>query len=295
MSEPTVWEEGRASLRSYLERLSAQRNLSPHTVSAYRGDLSQFLAFVAESGLTGWEGVDRVVIRRYLAHLDASGYARRSIARKASAIQAFLADQVRRGALTHNAATEVARPKLPERLPRGLPSRAVSALLDSIPADTPVDLRDRAVLELLYGTGIRVSELVGVRLGEVAGDVLTVTGKGGRTRAVPVGFPARAAIASWVKLGRPLLAGPQSGDALWVGIRGGRLDVRGIRRIVERRASTFPHALRHSFATHMLEGGADLRAVQEILGHRDLATTQIYTAVSRRHLRSTYDLSHPRA
>jgi integrase/recombinase XerC len=294
-TEPIDPEWGREPVESYLERLTTQRNLSPHTVAAYRSDLAQFLDFVAESGVTGWEMVDRALIRRYLAHLDAAGYARRSVARKASALQTFLADQVRRGMLARNAATEVRRPKLPERLPRGLPSRVLTGVFASIPADTPVDLRDRAILELLYGTGIRVAELVGLRLGQVGGDVLTVIGKGGRTRAVPVGRPARMAVASWVKLGRPALARPGSDDALWVGVQGARLDARGVRRIVQRRAGTFPHALRHSFATHMLEGGADLRAVQEILGHRDLATTQIYTAVSRHHLRTAYDLSHPRA
>lgn len=283
------------TIHAYLGRLVDQRGLSPHTVDAYRGDLVQFAAFCAAAGVHDWSGVERGLVRRYLAHLDARGYARRSAARKASALRAFLADLVRRGDLERNVAAEVARPKLPERLPRGLPRRTIGALIDAVPATTPVDLRDRAILELLYGTGIRVSELAGLRVGDAGADVLRVLGKGGRTRVIPVGGPARRAMAAWLSLGRPHLATAAAGDALWVGVRGGCLDTRGVRRIVSSRAATFPHALRHSFATHMLEGGADLRAVQEILGHRDLATTQIYTAVSRQHLKATYDLSHPRA
>ncbi|MDP3983905.1 MAG: tyrosine-type recombinase/integrase, partial [Acidimicrobiia bacterium] len=199
------------------------------------------------------------------------------------------------GSLPTNPAAEVGRSKLPERLPRALPSRTVAALLDAVSGDTPVDLRDRAILETLYGTGLRVSELASLQVGDGTGDMVTVTGKGGRRRAVPLGGAARRALTAYLAKGRPALAKPLAGDALWVGERGGALDPRGIRRVVRERAATFPHALRHSFATHLLEGGADLRAVQEMLGHRDLATTQIYTAVTRHHLRNTYDHTHPRA
>lgn len=288
-----VWAED--ALVNYLARLSNQRRLSPHTVAAYRNDLAQFAHFCHGLGLVDWAGVDRKVVRRYLAHLDDRGYSRRSIARKASAVRAFFTDQVKKGQLQHNAAAEVARPKLPERLPRGLPSRVVREVLDSLPTSTPIDLRDRAIIELLYSSGLRVSEVAGLSVDDMGGDLLIVTGKGGKHRAVPVGGPARRAIADWVDRGRAQLAGPEVRAALWVGARGGPLDTRGIRRVVRDRAATFPHALRHSFATHLLEGGADLRAVQELLGHSDLATTQIYTSVSRHHLRTTYDNSHPRA
>jgi len=171
----------------------------------------------------------------------------------------------------------------------------VIAGIESIETNTPVGLRDRALLDVLYSTGLRISELASMTVADVGGDLLTVTGKGEKTRRVPVGRPAGEAMVAYLGSGHPALAAAEAGDALWVGVRGGKLDQRGIRRVVRKRLATFPHALRHSFATHLLEGGADLRAVQDMLGHADLATTQIYTAVSRRHLRGTYDRSHPRA
>jgi integrase/recombinase XerC len=177
-----------------------------------------------------------------------------------------------------------------------MPSRLLSRRLDSVTGDTPEDLRDRAILEILYATGLRVSELASLTLGDLKRpDALTVTGKGGRTRTVPVGAPARRAVADWLERGRPQLVGRDSASAVWLGVKGRPLGARGIRRVVGVRLQTFPHALRHAFATHLLEGGADLRAVQEMLGHTDLATTQIYTAVTRDHLRATYERTHPRA
>ena len=151
-------------------------------------------------------------------------------------------------------------------------------------------------MELLYASGLRVSELASLQVGDVGSDdLLRVRGKGGKTRVVPVSTQARRAVSAYVAEGRPELAGDQAYSALWVGVRGGPMDTRGVRRVVQKRLGTFPHALRHSFATHLLEGGADLRSVQELLGHVELATTQIYTSVSRKHLRSTYERSHPRA
>jgi len=291
--EAPTW--GQHGITAYLERMISQRHLASNTIDAYGRDLAQFADFCARLGLDRWEAIDKTAIRRFLAELDGRGYARRTIVRKASAVRSFFEDALRRGELPNNPAGQVARPKLPDRLPRALPSRTLAALLDGLPVESPIDLRDRAMLELLYGIGLRVSELAGLRLGDLDRELLVVTGKGNRTRAVPVGRPARAAVEAWVSRGRSQIASAEAGDALWIGARGGPLDPRGIRRAVQQRAATFPHALRHSFATHMLEGGADLRAVQEILGHRDLATTQIYTAISRHHLRKTYDHSHPRA
>ena len=288
-----AWAE--EPLGGYLARLSSQRRLSPHTISAYRSDLEQFAVFCDGLGLGDWSGVDRKAVRSFLSALDDGGYSRRSIARKASAVRAFFADQVKRGEMQNNVAAEVSRPRLPERLPRALPSRVVREILDSLPHATPIELRDRAIIELLYSSGLRVSELASLTVDDVGSDLLTVMGKGGKVRAVPVGGPALRAIAEWIDRGRSQMADAPALSALWVGVRGRPLDTRGIRRIVRHRAATFPHALRHSFATHLLEGGADLRAVQELLGHSDLATTQIYTSVSRHHLRSTYDNSHPRA
>ncbi|MEX0946679.1 MAG: tyrosine-type recombinase/integrase [Acidimicrobiia bacterium] len=285
----------RGPVEGYLTRVAGLRRLSPHTVAAYRTDLVQFFQYAATEGVAGLDVIGRRMVRRYLGFLDSGGYSRRTLVRKASAVRAFFADQVVRGALATNPAAEVGHLKLPERLPRALPARTVSAVLDAIPGETALDLRDRAILETLYGTGLRVSELAQLAIADVAGDLVTVTGKGGRRRSVPIGWPARRALVDWVSKGRPDLAQEAACNALWVGVRGAPMDARGIRRVVRARAGTFPHALRHSFATHLLEGGADLRAVQEMLGHRDLATTQIYTAVTRHHLRKTYDHTHPRA
>jgi site-specific recombinase XerD len=286
-----------AAIDAYLGRLETERRLSAHTVAAYRNDLRQFAVFCGRLGITDLEGIDRRTLRRFLAHLDTRGYAARSVGRKSSAIRRFLDDAVRRGDLDANPAVSLGRPKRPQTLPKALPERAIATVLDALddPAD-PVALRDRAILEVLYGAGLRVSELAGLDVTDVpSGSFLRVTGKGGKMREVPLGGQARRALDRYLAAGRPALASPDVGPSLWLGVRGGALDTRGIRRVVAGRLGTFPHALRHSFATHLLEHGADLRSVQELLGHRELATTQIYTAVSRRHLRATYDRSHPRA
>ncbi len=286
-----------AAIHDFLGRLAGVRRLSPHTVDAYRRDLAQFATFCGRLGLTGVAGIDRRTLRRYLAQLTTRGYAPRSIARKASAVRGFLDDAVRQELIPANPSIGLARPKSPSTLPKALPQSAVGAALDGIddPED-PVAMRDRALLEVLYGTGLRVSELAGLQVGDVPrGEFLRIRGKGSRQRDVPLAGAARRALDRYLAGARDALASPAAGSAVWVGIRGGALDARGIRRVVRRRLGTFPHALRHSFATHLLENGADLRSVQELLGHEELATTQIYTAVSRRHLRATYERSHPRA
>ncbi len=283
-------------MEAYLDRARHHRRLSAHTVAAYRGDLAQFLAFCDRSGVASLADIDRRHVRRFLAHLDTRRYARRSIARKASAVRAFFADATRRGELPLNPADQVARPKRPTSLPHALPQRAVREMLEKIDGDDPVTLRDRALLEVLYATGLRVSEVSGMTVGDVHGaDRVRVVGKGGTERVVPLGIPAQDSVSTYLRSARGRLVSAASGDALWLGQRGGPLGSRGVRRVVQRRAATFPHALRHSFATHLLEGGADLRAVQEMLGHRELGTTQLYTAVTRHHLRSTYERTHPRA
>lgn len=279
----------------YLGRLADQRRLSPHTIAAYRRDLAQFFDYCDRYGIATIRDVDRTVARRYLAFLDTRGYARRSLVRKASAVRVFYADGVKRGLWETNPFDGVRRPKLDRPLPHALPARAVAHAIEAVDTSQPEGLRDRALLETLYATGMRISELVSLTVEDVGSDTMTVVGKGRKKRVVPLGRPAREALDRYVRDGRPYLVGPESGKWLWVGVRGGRLDVRGARRAVTRHTSTFPHALRHSFATHLLEGGADLRTVQDLLGHTDLATTQIYTAVTRRHLRDTYERSHPRA
>ena len=230
-----------------------------------------------------------------MAQLTTRGYSRRSVARKLSATRSFFSDAARRGLVPANPAEGIRQPKRPAALPKALPARGLANLLDSMDGDKPVDLRDRAILEVLYSSGLRVSELASLRLRDVGSDMLRILGKGSKQRVVPLGRAAQQAVGAYVAEGRPHLAGQGAGEALWIGVRGGPLGTRGLRRVVQRRLGTFPHALRHSFATHLLEGGADLRTVQELLGHVELATTQIYTSVSRRHLKSTYERSHPRA
>ncbi len=285
-----------SSVGDYLRRLVAERGLSPNTVDAYRRDLSQFFAFCDRAGCGSVDVVDRRLVRRYLAQLDTRDYARRSINRKASAVQTFFEDALRRGQVVSNPVGGLTRPRRPGRLPHALSLRAMVEGLEAVDGRDPSSLRDRALLELAYATGLRVTELASLQIDDLDRENhLRVKGKGERWRIVPVGGAARRALADWLREGRTQWATTESGAAVFIGRRGGPLGPRGIRRVVGERLATFPHALRHTFATHLLEGGADLRAVQELLGHVDLATTQIYTAVTRDHLRVTYERTHPRA
>jgi integrase/recombinase XerC len=288
-----IWADEQVS--RYLTRLDEQKGLAPNTIAAYRRDLGQFFDFCERAGAGSVEAVDRRMARRYLAFLDTRGYSKRSIARKASAAAGFYSEGCRRGELEVNPLETVSRPKLDRPLPHAISSRQLNAAISAIDGSDEVSLRDAAVIETLYATGVRISELATLTTGDVGRETITVVGKGRKARMVPLGVPARRALAKYLSAGRPLLASEGVGDALWIGVRGQPLDSRGLRRIVSSRLATFPHALRHSFATHLLEGGADLRVVQDLLGHTDLATTQIYTAVTREHLRGTYDRSHPRA
>jgi site-specific recombinase XerD len=283
------------AVQDFVRRIEVERGLSPHTVAAYERDLGQFAEFCERLGAVDVADVKRRTIRRYMSQLTTRGYSRRSVARKVSAIRSFFADAARRELVAANPAEGVRQPKRPRSLPKALPSRGLAEMLDNLPGKEPADLRDRAILEVLYASGLRVSELASMQVNDVDGEMLRVLGKGQKTRVVPINASARTAVAHYLAEGRPKLAGEQAYSALWVGVRGGPLDTRGLRRVVQKRLGTFPHALRHSFATHLVEGGADLRSVQELLGHIELATTQIYTSVSRRHLRSTYERSHPRA
>ncbi len=285
-----------AQTEDYLERLRVERGLVDNTLAAYERDLDGFVVFADRYGVSDIGSVDRRLIRRYVANLTTRGYAATSVARKSSAVRAFFADLARRGDIESNPAVGAPQPKRPKALPRAIPAGALSDVLDAIDGSDPVDIRDRAILEVLYGTGMRVSELASLTvdsLGESA--FIRVMGKGNKERSIPITGAARRSLDRYASDARPLLATSDSGDALWVGVRGGPLDQRGIRRVVRARAGTFPHALRHSYATHLLENGADLRSVQDLLGHAELATTEIYTAVTRKHMTETYERSHPRA
>jgi site-specific recombinase XerD len=289
-----------------LERFGqALTSVSDGTTEAYLRDLDGFIEWAARLGLEGPELVDRTVLRRYLAHLATRRYARRSIARKASALRRYFFWLARTGAITGDPAARLSAPKGEARLPRVLRKDELHALLDEPPAridadDPAVRLRDDALLELLYGSGLRVGELCGIRPADI--DLrrgrLTVWGKGAKQRLVPISEPAVRALAAWLETGRAALVTIDSpADAVFLNRRGRRITPRDVRRVLDHRsgAPTHPHALRHTFATHLLDGGADLRAVQELLGHADLSTTQIYTHVSKERLRSVYDATHPRA
>ena len=293
---PELPEWSRAEVDGFLTRISSQRSLAPNSVDAYRRDLHQFFDLLASRGVGSVAEIDRTDIRDFLGYLEDGGYARRSIARKASAVRSFFTDAVRRSGIAANPADGLSRPKAHKRLPQALTQTAAAAILDAIDGDSPIDLRDRAILETLYSSGVRVSELTGMTVTDVLGrDRAVVHGKGNRDRVVPLGAQARASIARYLERGRLALVRGRMTAALWIGGRGADMDPRAVRRVVNQRAGTFPHALRHSFATHLLEGGADLSSVQQLLGHVELGTTQIYTTVTRHHLRDTYERSHPRA
>jgi len=282
---------------------------SPHTRKAYESDLRQFVAWAERGGAAAPQAVDHLVLRRYLAYLTTRGMARPTIARKAAALRAFFGWLRRRGVVAADPTRNLRAPKGERRLPKVPKAAEVATLLEEGAAepDDPLALaiaaRDDAVLEVLYGAGLRVSELCGLSPSDVdlRGGMVTVLGKRSKIRRVPLGEVAIGAIRAYLDGGRTILSGPASPpDALFLNRRGKRLTPRDARRILERRLLTdgralSPHSLRHAYATHLLEGGADLRAVQELLGHADVATTQLYTHLTKDRLRAVYDATHPRA
>lgn len=294
--DPALPEWAKEDVQTYLGRLARQRRLSGHTVNAYRGDITQFLALCDKVGRGSLGEIDRSDFRRFFAYLNTRGFARASVVRKGSSLRSFFGYLHQQGDIPANPAGALPVPKAKASLPVALSQTQLAQALEAVDGPAPVDLRDRAILELAYASGLRVSELAALAVSQVKGkDLIVVSGKGGKDRAVPVGVPAQRAIDRWLEEGWSELAGPRAGGALFVGVRGGRMDPRQIRRVVRSRIGSFPHALRHSFATHLIERGADLRSVQELLGHANLGTTQVYTSVSHRHLRSTHHRTHPRA
>jgi site-specific recombinase XerD len=280
-------------------------SLAASTVDVYRRDLGAFTIWAERLGHQGPERLDRRALRRYLAYLDTRGYSRRTIARKASVLRRYFDWLRRRSAIERDPTRGLSTPRGEARLPRILRHDELTTLLDDPPARAGADTgpwraRDDAVLELLYGSGLRVSELCGLRPTDIdlpRGRV-TVWGKGSKQRTVPMSAPAAAALERWQTARAELPPdAPADPAAVFVNRRGTRLGPRDARRILDRRSPTptHPHALRHTFATHLLDGGADLRAVQELLGHADLSTTQIYTHVSRERLQRVHRATHPRA
>ncbi len=276
-------------------------SLSDNTVAAYTSDVRSFAEWCARSELLEPGVVKRATVRRYLAHLTTRQFARRSIARKTAAIRRYYRWLVASGFVEVDPTSGVSVPAGGGRLPRVLDQRELSGLLDSPVDDDEPDWRrrrDDAVLELLYGSGLRVGELCGLQVSSVSVDVgaAHVWGKGSKERRVPISEPAAVAVRRWLAIRHDVLP-PEAGDVMFGNERGRPLTPRDVRRIVDRRSPTptHPHALRHTFATHLLDGGADLRAVQELLGHTDVATTQRYTHVSRERLSAAYREAHPRA
>lgn len=296
----------------YLDHLMIERGLSTNTVEAYRRDLRIYLVFLEKRSIQDPEAIDERLLGSYLASLsaathggDETAYRSASVARRLSAVRSFHRFLLREGVTTDNPARGVLQPRVPRGLPRPLSIEDVSALLSAPPLGPPEGLRDRAILELLYGAGLRVSELVGLDVDDLdlEAGALRVLGKGGKEREVPLGVFGREAVSAYLTRARPGLAGPRSKGALLLNLRfGTRLARQSVGRIVAASAAladldkrVTPHTLRHSFATHLLEGGADVRVVQELLGHASVATTQVYTLVTKDHLREVYYTSHPRA
>ena len=288
---------------AFATHLSGERNRSGHTVRAYVTDVVSLLDHAVRMGATTPADLDLTVLRSWLARLRTAGAARTTLARRGAAARTFCTWAHRERLLATDVGQRLASPRARRDLPSVLRAEQAAALVTSPEIGGPVAVRDRVVLELLYATGIRVAELCGLDLPDVdrARRVVRVFGKGAKERSVPYGAPADAALEAWLRHGRPALAGPRSGAALLLGVRGGRIQATAVRRIVAAAAAraglahTSPHGLRHSAATHLLEGGADLRAVQELLGHASLSGTQIYTHVSVERLRAAYEQAHPRA
>ncbi len=297
-----------AVLADYERHLTSERDLTPHTVRAYLGDVAGLLAHAARLGHTGPETLDVRTLRSWLANQQTRGRARTTLSRRATAVRVFTAWAARTGRSSTDPGALLGSPKPHRTLPPALRVDEARALLEAgaghADDGSPVGLRDVAILELLYATGIRVGELCGLDVDDLDRErrVVRVLGKGRKERTVPYGLPAERALAAWLERGRSRLAVTGSGAALFLGARGRRIDQRAVRSLVHRRLADVPgapdlgpHGLRHTAATHLLEGGADLRTVQELLGHASLATTQIYTHVTTDRLRQAYRQAHPRA
>jgi integrase/recombinase XerD len=300
-----------SAARRFLDHLTVERGLSDNTLAAYRHDLARYTAFLGRRGIASVRDVDAKTVRSFVASLSASThgaedepYKATTVVRTLSTVRSFHRFCVREGLAEDDPAAGVVRPRLPRALPHPLTVDEAIAVVEAPITTSIAGLRDRAILELLYGGGLRISELTGLDVDDLdlEDGVVRVLGKGGKERDVPLGGPARDALQTYLSGGRPALATARSRAALFLNARGGRLTRQSCARLLDRHAhaagirrTVTPHDLRHSFATHLLEGGADVRVVQELLGHASVATTQIYTLVTTEHVRSVYYTAHPRA
>ena len=295
-------------VKAFARHCGAERGLSAHTQRAYASDLNNLMSFARDRGISDLTELGLPDLRSWLAHQSENGAARSTLARRAASARAFLRWATRTGVIDADPSLRLVAPRRLESLPGVLKQDEISAVLEvaAVAADDQdaVHLRDRAMLELLYASGIRVGELVGLDIDDLdfGSNLVRVMGKGAKERTVPFGVPAATALLGWLRLGRGQVVRAGSGLALFLGRRGGRVDPRQVRRAVHQllqhvpdTPDVGPHGLRHSAATHLLEGGADLRAVQEMLGHASLASTQIYTHVSAERLKRSYRQAHPRA
>ncbi|MBU1026727.1 MAG: tyrosine recombinase XerC [Candidatus Margulisbacteria bacterium] len=282
----------------FIKHLKTERNYSPHTLSNYQRDLRYLTTFLKD------RKIDRTAARDYLLSLEKKRYSRRSIARKLSSARSFFRFLAREKLIEKNPFANLLTPKLPKKLPNFLYPEELTALLNSPKLNEPAGLRDRAILEVLYGTGLRVTEIVRMNLNDADFDEgeIKVLGKGSKERIVLFGSHAKNALLNYMKNGRPKLLSGKKAPALFINRRGGRLTTRSVERMIVQHAKNAgsnkkitPHTLRHSFATHLLAGGADLRMVQELLGHVSLSTTQVYTHITKERLKEVYDAAHPRA
>lgn len=284
-------------------RVLRERNSSPHTIKAYTGDLDSFSAYV---GPRSWKDIDHVVIRGFLAHLYEKGLSKTSVARSLAAVRSLYRWLAQEGVVEQNPAALVATPKLPKKLPRVPTLEEMNGVLDgAMPEVAAFPERDALMFELLYGCGIRNSELIGINLDDIgmSAEAILIRGKGKKERFVPFGDSVKVALGAYLpERQRVLFVKKKNVNALLINQRGGRLTTRSVGRIIKKIAvakglspDVHPHTLRHAFGTHMLEEGADLRAIQEMLGHERLATTQRYTQLSTRHVLEVYDRTHPRA
>ncbi len=308
----------RAQIERFLDHLTVERGLSSNTLAAYRRDLARYGSFLRERGIDDGALADEASVSAFVAWLSAARhtgggrggdgeprpYRTSSVARALAAVRSFHRFLVAEGEAERDPGSGAVRPRVPRALPRPLSVDEVTRILEAPAGQEPGPLRDRAILETMYGAGLRVSEAVGLDVDDVDLDEgsVRVLGKGSKERLVPLGRPAREAVAAYLTAGRPSLASARSRGALFLNARGGRLTRQGCARVLRVAAAraavrkrVTPHTLRHSFATHLLEGGADVRVVQELLGHASVATTQIYTLVTEQHLREVYFTAHPRA